>query len=462
MSLIGQLIKGSKAFVNAFRVPGEPSPISDELGTRSTPENQLKALSRGMWVDPTLRAAILDIRTMDRLDGRVKRIHAKVAGDTVRGGLVLVQKSTSAVIRREWDAFSRRLQLNRASKLRSDARTLVMQGNLAMQWVLDDARNVVLGVAMPAETLIANSDAGGRFKDVRRAYSQVDMIGGSEIAAFPLWKLTLARLDPDNYDDVGSMGRPWLDAGRGGWQKLSMTEEDLVIRRRTRAPQKLSHVLEGAAPEELAAYRQEVERNANDIQTDFYSNKKGGVTVLQGDAQMGEIKDVQHLLDTWFAVSPVPKFMLGYTDSLARDVLEDLRRGYFDDIDYLQDEQSFVYDQGFQLHLLLKGIDPMDAGYQVMFAERRTETSTQTADRMLKWQALGIPQSMTYTEMGLDPEEVKRRRTQEAAEGEPYPGGDGDDQSADGNGVGGDDEKPKIKITPGNGRKGDSGTSITQ
>ncbi|SFW40837.1 hypothetical protein SAMN05216414_1461, partial [Nitrosovibrio sp. Nv17] len=64
------------------------------------------------------------------------------------------------------------------------------------------------------------------------AYTQVDVMTGRELAVFPLWQLFHARFDPDNFDDLGSLGRPFLDAARKTWCKLDMTEEDLVIRRR--------------------------------------------------------------------------------------------------------------------------------------------------------------------------------------------------------------------------------------
>ncbi|MTD32392.1 hypothetical protein [Paludibacterium denitrificans] len=57
----------------------------------------------------------------------------------------------------------------------------------------------------------------GRFKDVRAAYTQMDLLNGTELANFPLWQLTVAGLDPDNYDDMSSRGgRSWMPAGRPG------------------------------------------------------------------------------------------------------------------------------------------------------------------------------------------------------------------------------------------------------
>lgn len=432
------------------RVPNEPPRASSERGQRTTPENQLKYLYRIMWVDPDVRQAILDVREMDRLDGRVKRIHGRVARDVIKGGLVMTQAEDNATLGREWDRFHRRLQLNRAEKLKSDARGLVMEGNLPCQWVLDDQLNVVEGVRMASETILPDVDSTGKFKDVRKAYVQLDVMTGTEMAVFPLWQLFLARFDPDNFDDMGCMGRPFIDASRATWQKLRMTDEDLVIRRRQRAPLRMAHVLEGATSEQLEEYRKSVEADQQEITTDYYLNKKGGVSAVQGDTNLDHIKDITYLLDTFFAGTPLPKGLMGYTDGLARDILEDMKRDYYDEIDVIQDTLSFTYEAGFRLHLLLKGINPDANEFVVKFAERRTETANQVADRALKWQALGMPQGLIFEEMGFDAAYVQKRRDFEAAHYDPYP---------DPGNIG--PPRQRVKITPGNAPKKESATSIT-
>jgi phage-related protein len=436
------------------KLPQETASINSgtsERGDRATPESKLTYLYRMMWVDPDLRAAILDIREMDRLDGRVKRIHGRIARDTIKGGLVMQQSGSSAVIAREWNEYQRRLQLNRVEKLKSDARGLVMEGNLPLQWVLDDDQNVVSGVRMPSETIVPNVAASGRFNDVAKAYTQFDVTTGRPVAVFPLWQLFVARFDPDNFDDLGSLGRPFLDASRTTWQKLGMTEEDLVIRRRMRAPLRMVHVLKGASEPDVNTYRAQVEKDqAEGSTTDYFMNREGGVTAVQGDSNLDHMKDIVHLLDSFFAGSPIPKGMAGYTDGMARDILEDLKRDYYDEIDVLQDTLSFGYDAGFRLQLLLKGINPDAEDFKITFAERRTETPSQTADRALKLKALQLPQGMVWEELGFDPAYVEKRRTAEAKLYAPYP----EDEDAEG----GD---PEVSITPGNERKGGSGTSIT-
>ena len=434
---------------------------TSERGYRPTPENQLAYAYRQMWVDPVLRQSILDIREMDKLDGRVKRIHSKMAGHIVKGGLVMLQGSPSEVLAREWDAFQRRVQLHRIEKLKSDARGLVMEGNLPLQWVLDREFKVDAGLRMPSETILPNVGMDGRFKDVSKAYSQLDIMTGAELASFPLWQLCLARLDPDNFDDMGSMGRPFLDANRTTWRKLNMTEEDLVIRRRMRAPLRMAHVLKNANPDEIQKYRDQVEKDqANGVVTDYYMNKEGGVSAVQGDSNLDQMGDIVHLMETFYAGGPAPKGLMGYTEGMARDILEDLKRDYYDEIDVAQDSISYSYEEGFRLHLLLKNINPDDEDFKITFAERRTETMTQSVDIGLKMKALGYPMSMVFERLGDDPAYVEERRTSDAENYDPYP---------DAGGVGQDAAVPatvqrraaKVSITPGNGRKGESGTSIS-
>lgn len=441
--------------------------ITSEQGLRVTPENRLRYLYRWMYPDPSMRQAILDIRQMDRVDGRVKQIHSRVARDIVKGGLTLQMGTASPRLHRQWDRFQRALQLDRMDKLKSDSRGLLVEGNLPMQWVLDkETLNIVSAVRMPTETIAPNVGVGGRFIDVTDAYHQIDMVTGTVCARFALWQLLLVRFDPENFDDMGCMGRPYLDAGRSTWRKLTMTEEDLVIRRDQRAPLRFSHVLEGASEEDMKRYRNDVEGRAGEIATDFYSNKRGGVTALQGDANLGQIEDIVHLLDTFFSGSPLPKGLAGYTEGLNRDILEDLTNQYYDEIDVLQDTISYAYQQGFRLQLLLQGINPDNFDFTVKFAERRTESPNQAADRALKWQSLGVPQPILHEQLGLDSSYVARRA--EAAAPAP-PTGNGDptaDDTSESTSTGeavseASASKPVVRIVPGGASKKESSTYIS-
>lgn len=422
-----------------------------ERGARITSEEAMRRQYRlQFWVDTELRAMIQDIREMDRLDPRVKKVHSRTARHAVKGGLIMEAPGAPAHLRRRWRAFHRRMQLCEQGKLESDARGLLMEGNLAMQWLVDNARQVVGGVRMPIETIVPMVDDSGRITDPAHAYEQRDLMRGSTQARFAAWQLTLKRLDPSNYDDQGALGRPYLDATRTTWRKLTMTEEDLVIRRRERAPMRTAHVLEGATKEDIDDYQRRIEEDQKEITTNYFLNRRGGVTALQGDANLDQIKDIALLLDAFFSGAPAPKGLFGYPDGLNRDILEDLKRDYYDELDALQDTLANAYSAGFRLQLLLDGLNPDTWDWQIRFLERRTETPNQAADRALKLQALGASQDTALRTAGLDPAAERKKLEREADETDPYPRPD----------QAGNRGAPTVKVTPGNGRKGDSATTI--
>lgn len=435
-----------------------------ERGHRVPADVALRRWYRQFAISTDLRDKILLLREMEARDGRVKSIHGRICRDTVRGGLVMQfhEGASSETLRREWLAFSQRLQLHRVQKLRSDARGLVAEGNLPLQLVLDDRQRVAAAVRMPAETMVPMVDASGRFTDPARAWEQRDVLTGEVLATFGAWQLQMARFDPLSFDDMGELGRPFLDACCETWRKLVMTEEDLVIRRRQRAPLRLSHVLEGATKDDLDAYRTEVEGEKGEITTDFYSNRKGAVTAVQGDANLGDIEDVVHLLDSFFAGTPAPKGLFGYVDGLARDVLEDLKRDYYDEIDHVQDSLAFEYEWCFRIHLLLQGIVAGPEEFTLRFSERRTETPNQVADLALKLSALGFPPPVVWAEMGYDPARILAAVEAWGKRSDPYPvpGGAGVTPGAVATGAGGA-AGTRVSVTPGNAPKGGSATSIS-
>ncbi|PHS20245.1 MAG: hypothetical protein COA86_02835 [Kangiella sp.] len=418
-------------------------------GWTATPENSIDYIYRKLIIDTSRRASVLDLRQMDKLDGRVKKIHKKLARDSVKGGLKIVWKEKeNKRITRLFNEFIRRLNLNRREKLESDVRGLVMEGNLPLQVVINKTE-ITAALRMPSETIVPNVSESGRIKDLSAAYHQVDPNSQKVLASFPLWQLTMIRLEPDSFDDHGSMGRPYLDATRSVWKKLNMTETDLVIRRRERAPLKLAHNLEGASPEELDKYKVDAQSAQGDVQTDYFSNKKLAVTAIQGDANLDQIADVNYLLDTFFAGSPAPKGLFGYVGDLSRDILEDLKKDYFEEVDALQDGLAFGYYEIFRLQLLLKGINPDSHKFAIEFSERQTATPNQRADLALKHQAMRVPQSMVWNTAGVDPIEAKNKLEDEGDLLNPYP-----ENAVESS------KQPNVTITPNNAPKGESATSV--
>ncbi len=86
----------------------------------------------------------------------------------IKGGLKLKNPNQTPSVQKAWGRFERRLQLQQSPKLLSDARGLLMEGNLPMQWVLDhERRSVLQGVRMPAETILPKVGQNGQFLDPR-------------------------------------------------------------------------------------------------------------------------------------------------------------------------------------------------------------------------------------------------------------------------------------------------------
>lgn len=455
-------IKNAWLAIRGKPLPSAPNTAGNQHGEKTSekghiadPERSVQYLYEQMQIDPNLRASIVMLRHMDRIDPRVKKIHRRIARDATKGGLKLhwIGKE-SARVNKLWQQFMLRLQLNNRSKLMSDASGLAKEGNLPLQWVVNELSQVTSSIRMPTETIIPIVDQSGRFKSVKQAFRQVDPLTYQELCTFPLWQLTVSRLDPDNFDDMGCMGRPYLDATRSIWQKLTMTEEDLVIRRRTRAPQKLAHSLDGADQKALDEYRERVEGQSGEIATDFYGNKLT-VSAVGGDANMEQIADITLLVDAFFSGAPAPKGLFGYVDGLARDVLEDLKRDYYEEIDALQDALAYAYEDGFKLQLLLAGLNPDSFQFQIQFVERMTDSKNQRADLALKYQALGMPRKLAWESAGVDVQRAEAMREEEANSKDPYPEhNELDDQDEE-------KQKPKVSITPNNQPKGESATSIS-
>jgi hypothetical protein len=435
-------------------------PTSDAQGNTRHPDTAhiIDTMRQSMTPSFGLKNKIRAIRQWDKNDTRIKKIHSRMARDCVRGGLMLDwQGPSNERISKIWKAYRDRLHLNRIDKLKSDARQFVVQGNLALQWVFDrDARNVSACLSMPVDTLVPNTLTTGQIADAKNAYSQVDFLSGKATATFALWQLTLIRLDPDNYDDAGCLGRPYLDAIEKSLQQLDMTEEDLVVRRRTRAPQKNLFALEGAEKTDLEKFDEELETKRHDVSADYVTNRKAAVHSVGGDANLDQIGDVAHLLNTGFAAAPGPKSLFGYTEETSRDVLEDLKKDYFEEIDELQDTLASAYEQGFALELMLHGIDPAAHEYTVKFTERRTESRNQKADLALKMQAMGASFHTVFKTAGTDPIAEQKLIDDERKRGVDQHKDDDPHGETDSN-VG---KKPSVTITENNAPKGESATNI--
>ena len=441
----------ARKIVDASRQPLR----STDAGTTYAGSAISRQMAQLMGPPADFRAKVAAVGKMDREDGRVKRILSRVAGDATRGGFRLVMREGDDDLRLTGEAksFIKSTGLNKRTRRKCHARSLLGSGELWLQWVLDEAGNISGCKLMPSETMKAVVDEKGKFKDPHKAFVQHDPTSGAELASFALWQITFVALD-GNPDDPGERGRPLFDSLITKGKQLFMTEEDLVIRRRVRAPMRFLHVLENAREEEIDAYKQRNKDTLEDPfspQSDFFSNRKGTLSAIQGDANLGEIADVDKLEDDFFAGVPVPKFLLGKVGQISRDVFEDALEGYFEFLEDVQEMLADAYEEGYRLQLLLKGINPDAAEWDFKFQARTVESESSKRDRLLKEKALGVPPSMLWPQMGYDAGKVKEIRDKDRDELEPYPLLDEIDGAAG---------KGDLTIVQGNKRKKESAVTV--
>ena len=200
-----------------------------------------------------------------------------------------------------------------------------------------------------------------------------------------------------DHDEGSRYGVPFLNSSRGSLKKIAEGALDMAIRRKTRAGMKYVHSLEDATEAELEAYKKRNQKalsNPFAAIADFFSNKKVTISAIQGDAKLSETKDVDFHVDRFFAGMPVPKAILGFEQSINRDVLEKQEVQYLRELDNACSWITKFIREVIDLQLLLKGILPESVDYSLNWADRwgdqKMENLSKITDVIVKLQATGL------------------------------------------------------------------------
>ena len=152
---------------------------------------------------------------------------------------------------------------------------------------------------------------------------------------------------------------------------------DIAVRRKLRAGLRYSHIINGDEGD-ILRYKARNKAALNDpniAQADFFSNKAGGIEVIEGDSTIGDIDDIIHHIETWWVESPVPRALLGYGRDLNRDVLREQKAQYDEGLPAVQ---SWVADQIvkpiLETQWLLAGILPETISYTIGWETKRLST----------------------------------------------------------------------------------------
>lgn len=374
---------------------GKASTSDDALVIKTSPTVWEYEMFRLEW---DRRSILRDIELMLKSDPRIKRANHVFASTAVRKGITVtvtsqVDSSTADKAQKVINKLMRDCQIN--AKLLSWARILLKDGDLFLNLVVDlNERSIKNIKRLPAITMQRNDDMTGNFPDINKAFRQIDPISLQTISEFPLWSINHIRYDHEEGDRYGTS--QYLTC-RGYWKKLNMTEEDLVVRRRTRAPaRRLHNVGNKDNPgdwNEVEKYKSEnqLDPRKAQITTDYYGNGLVDIKDLSGDADLDKIKDIEHIQEVYMLGTGVPLHILGFGQGVNRDVVGDQLKQFKEDTQELQSLLEYGDSSPysglrpiFDFALALAGINPEFVDYNVEWFESDNETANDRVDRVTK------------------------------------------------------------------------------
>lgn len=352
------------------------------------------------------RTLLRDLELLVKRDSRLDRANYVMANAATRGGITVtvggsrnskIQKAAQGIL----DKLLKDTKLN--AHLPAWARTALRDGDIFLNIIPEinpdgTTAHITRIKNLPAISMERLDDMTDSFPDLKRAFLQIDPITRQEIQGFPLWSVNHIRW---KYEPGERYGRSQYYSGRPMWKKLQMTEEDMVVRRRTRAVQRRVHIVGNKDNPgndiELKKYikdnRLDDPKNSR-ITADYFINGLGDVRNLEGDAHLDHIKDVEYLLENAMIGTGVPLHILGFGRNVNRDVVEDQKRTYKEDVKGIQDLLEHG-DPGtfsgiraiFNMALALGGLNPEDVNINIGWAQLDEMTFGEATDTVLKLRA---------------------------------------------------------------------------
>jgi hypothetical protein len=343
------------------------------------------------------RSILRELDLMMRTDTRLKRANRLFAETAVRNGMTVTVTSAAGkkLGKRAQDIVNHIMQDCQVNaKLASWARILLKEGDLFLNPVVNvKTREIKTIKRLPGISMQRNEDMEGNFSDMEAAFRQIDPISLIIIQEFPLWAVNHIRWDHEEGDRYGNS--QYLQC-RNYWKKLNMTEQDLVIRRRTRAVPRRLHILgdkdHPGTESDIQQYKavNHLDANKAQITTDYYMNGLGDIKDLSPDTKLDEIKDIEYLQEIYMIGTGVPLHMFAFGKSVNRDVVEQQTKQFKEDTQELRDLLEYgdsspysglraIFDFG----LSLQGIDPRLISYNIRWAEEDNETADDRIKRVV-------------------------------------------------------------------------------
>lgn len=327
-------------------------------------------------------------------------------------------------------------RLNLDIELWSIARNIAKYGEDFEELVVDDKLTPYRIKNLKGKYMIRNEDIYGRLKE--DAFLQLDEKTEEIIARFKKWQVVHFRIKTDR---SSKYGRSILYPIRKVYKQLAMMEDSLVIARLVRAPLRYKYLIdtEGLTPEEALEHIDRVKRklkkrrtidprtgkmrlefNPMSVEEDIFIATKPGsradVGVLQGQLNLGQLKDIEYFQNKKFTGLKVPKAYLGLErDVNAKATLTEQDVQFARTVRRIQYALQEGLRQIFDFALIMQGIVPDTVEYQIGLPV------ISTIDELRGWQieqikvrianmlkiTTGIPNRWIYRELlGMTNEEI--------------------------------------------------------
>lgn len=384
---------------------------STEKGTGKTYPNKLNLLYGQMGVEADRRRIYEECWIMYNEDARISAAIDTTAGSATNGTFTIKFNSVNTTDSILKDAETIIEDTTKKTKLKSKvssiAKELLILGDVFLEVIVDFNTNEIVELKkLPARTIERQEDEYG----ILNGFIQRDDLG-KIIANFEPWQILHMRWN--NF--TGQMyGTSMLRGIRLLYKKLKMTEEDLVIRRRTRAGLKLHHhgasVEEPLEEDEIDEYIKQNISTAMNVRTDFYSNGKWKIDVLKSDDGVSMLDDVKHLENALFVGLRTPKTVLGMGDGTNRATADRQEVSYIRLLNEICEVIGEQIKYVFNLGLSLKGLDPNQVDYELLWKEKTIEDMNSKVNRLILQANGGFISKETATnEMGYSFEDEMNR-----------------------------------------------------
>jgi hypothetical protein len=386
--IVSKIFSGSKPAQQTTAQSVTPSPSQAGNASIATLERFRGEMTRA--------EEIRTCRIMYRTDPRIKKAHRKYSQDMVKGGFVV--KTSHAAALEAAKALQKRLNLNHL--LEDFGRLSQRDGNSFIQLEINEQMQICSLTRKPTLRMRRNSNEVDRFENPQRAFCLVnDRFLGTTLPTeggvwFAEWEMIHARWD---HDEEERYGTPMFASAVQAYRRVSEGEMDMAVRRKVRAGIRLLHVIENGSLSDIETYK---ENNKEALNTpfaallDYFSNKKGSIEVIQGDATLNQIDDVLHHIATMFAGSDIPMELVAYGDNLNRDVLGDKKDEYAETLEqgreWLTNE---IIKPLLERQWLLAGILPESVTYEIIWRPHANITPAMVrdlADASMRLRVLGV------------------------------------------------------------------------